>query len=197
MKNFILITLTFIMSHLTTAQSIVCSGFSVTNFQTDTISIYFAADPSYMVSYPLITAVTNCDGDTIAQQSGISFFGHPGQTTLQYEIDITGQTCLPMIIHLNYNTETSNETCLLAYNSPITTVNEIEHEKQSVYPNPSTSMVKINLPLSEGLPYTIFTGSGVQVTSGKVKNSEIDITHLSRGFYYIIVGGKTIIIVKD
>lgn len=60
-----------------------------------------------------------------------------------------------------------------------------------------TTVVKINLPLSEGLPYTIFTGSGVQVTSGKVKNSEIDITHLSKGFYYIIVGGKTIMIVKD
>ena len=60
-----------------------------------------------------------------------------------------------------------------------------------------TTVVKVNSPISEGLPYTIFTGSGVQVASGKVKNSEIDITDISKGFYYIIVAGKTIMIVKD
>ena len=60
-----------------------------------------------------------------------------------------------------------------------------------------TTVVKVNSPLSEGSPYIIYTGSGVQVASGKVKNSEIDITTLSKGFYYIIVAGKTIMIVKD
>ena len=60
-----------------------------------------------------------------------------------------------------------------------------------------TTVVKVNSPISEGSPYIIYTGSGVQVASGKVKNSEIDITTLSKGFYYIIVGGKTIMIVKD
>ncbi len=60
-----------------------------------------------------------------------------------------------------------------------------------------TTVVKVNSPLSEGSPYIIYTGSGVQVTSGKVKNSEIDITDISKGFYYIIVAGKTIMIVKD
>ncbi len=58
-------------------------------------------------------------------------------------------------------------------------------------------IVKVNSPISEGSPYTIYTGSGVLVTSGKVKNSEIDITNISKGFYYIIVAGKTIMIVKD
>ncbi len=60
-----------------------------------------------------------------------------------------------------------------------------------------TTVVKVNSPLSEGSPYIIYTGSGVQVASGKVKNSEIDITNISKGFYYIIVAGKTIMIVKD
>ncbi len=60
-----------------------------------------------------------------------------------------------------------------------------------------TTVVKVNSPLIEGSPYIIYTGSGVQVASGKVKNSEIDITTLSKGFYYIIVAGKTIMIVKD
>jgi hypothetical protein len=60
-----------------------------------------------------------------------------------------------------------------------------------------TTVVKVNSPISEGSPYIIYTGSGVQVASGKVKNSEIDITNISKGFYYIIVAGKTIMIVKD
>jgi hypothetical protein len=60
-----------------------------------------------------------------------------------------------------------------------------------------TTVVKVNSPISEGSPYIIYTGSGVQVASGKVKDSEINITNLSKGFYYIIVGGKTIMIVKD
>ncbi len=60
-----------------------------------------------------------------------------------------------------------------------------------------TTVVKVNSPISEGSPYIIYTGSGLLVTSGKVKNSEIDITNISKGFYYIIVAGKTIMIVKD
>ncbi len=60
-----------------------------------------------------------------------------------------------------------------------------------------TTVVKVNSPICEGSPYIIYTGSGVQVASGKVKDSEINITNLSKGFYYIIVGGKTIMIVKD
>ena len=60
-----------------------------------------------------------------------------------------------------------------------------------------TTVVKVNSPISEGSPYIIYTGSGVQVASGKVKDSKIDITPISKGFYYIIVGGKTIMIVKD
>lgn len=73
----------------------------------------------------------------------------------------------------------------------------IETTKDTITTIQKTYIVKINSPISEGSPYTIYTGSGVQVTSGKVKDSQIDITSLKNGFYYIIVGGKTIMIVKD
>ena len=122
-------TLTFLTIWLSVtfanAQTINCNDFSILGFGTDPfnsgnslIHILLEGDSMDFISYPYISLVTDCNGDTIATGS-LSFFGQMGQTVQSYPVtgDITN-TCLPITFELVYgNTNFETDTCTFSLNS--------------------------------------------------------------------------------
>lgn len=66
----------------------------------------------------------------------------------------------------------------------------------SLYPNPTSGMVNLNL--KESTPYKIIDVSGRIVEIGQINNSKIDLVNLDNGIYWIIVENyKPIQIIKE
>lgn len=61
----------------------------------------------------------------------------------------------------------------------------------SIYPNPSTGTISINLSPSAPLNYTIHNAVGSFVQEGKVENGKIHFNHEAPGVYFITIGEKT------
>lgn len=105
------------------AQSITCNDFSILGFEPDLpgqsrIHIRLDGDSMDFISYPYISFVTDCNGDTIATGSP-NFFGQMGQTVQSYPVtgDITN-TCLPINVAFVFeNTNFQTDTCILTLTS--------------------------------------------------------------------------------
>lgn len=119
------ITLLLIMLSITfaNAQSISCNDFSILGYEPDLpghsiLHIRLEGDSMDFISYPYISLVTDCNGDTIATGS-LSFFGQMGQTVQSYPVtgDITN-TCLPINVEFVFgNTNFETDTCILTLDS--------------------------------------------------------------------------------
>lgn len=105
------------------AQSISCNDFSILGYEPDLpghsiLHIRLEGDSMDFISYPYISLVTDCNGDTIATGS-LSFFGQMGQTVQSYPVtgDITN-TCLPINVEFVFgNTNFETDTCILTLDS--------------------------------------------------------------------------------
>jgi transforming growth factor-beta-induced protein len=68
-------------------------------------------------------------------------------------------------------------------------ISELSATDLTVYPNPSTDVIKIaNINVEN---YSILNSNGVLVCSGKVLNNEIPVTHLDAGNYFIQLNNNT------
>lgn len=117
------------------AQTINCSDLSLLGFGLDPINpgnslihILLGGNSMDFITYPYITIVTDCSGDTIATGS-INFFGHQGQTVQSYPVtgDITS-SCLPISVEFVYgNTNFETDTCTLTLSTlpPALTCNDV------------------------------------------------------------------------
>lgn len=119
-KTFLLIILSTTFAN---AQSITCNDFSILGYEPELpghsiLHIRLEGDSMDFISYPYISFVTDCNGDTIATGSP-SFFGQMGQTVQSYPVtgDITN-TCLPINVEFVFgNTNFETDTCILTLNS--------------------------------------------------------------------------------
>jgi len=72
----------------------------------------------------------------------------------------------------------------------ITKKNRIK--KISVFPNPSDSYIKLDLPKNKSFDkYEIWNSSGMIVLSGKLTGNEIDVSFIQKGSYYILINTDT------
>jgi hypothetical protein len=197
-NNLIVILLTsccFSFSSL--SQSSFCPNFTVTGSYQDTIdpsiyqvSVEFSAPDSVFVGYTLISAILDCNGDTIATGSPF-WFGQIGQTTQDYPITLIGQpNCSPYTAVFSYMDEQGNiDTCLLLY-SIAGLVDNQPSPHVSIYPNPASGELFIHgIPEDYNGEMMLLNHLGQVVYKSLFKNN-ISIESLATGWYVILLSDQ-------
>jgi hypothetical protein len=70
-----------------------------------------------------------------------------------------------------------------------TNVRENELNQLSVYPNPSSDVIRVN-DVSFGTPFQIINTAGQQVLSGNIADGEIDVRALPQGLYFLQINSE-------
>lgn len=100
-------------------------------------------------------------------------------------------TQTPGLVILNHNVPVKNSLKnkevwqYMLTNNSTTEIKEIENIELKIYPNPASSILKVNSPLNYAT-YQIFDLSGKIVVSGTLNNEKtIDISVIKSGFYFL------------
>lgn len=199
----------FSLSKASLAQSIVCGAFSITAITPDTVntntyqvSIHSMTAPTYMVNYPHVAAILDCNADTVAT-GGLIYFGQPGQTTLDYPVTVSGSlSCQPLTAVFIYGLDGGSiDTCLLYFNTTGLNTAPDKDERLFVYPNPTTGCFNMEVSRLEiGQHYYIHDALGKIVSDGVIGSTlnRIAVDHLSVGIYRISVGSdRSVLLIKE
>ena len=188
-----------------------CDLFAVTGIEPDTlnpantlINIEMAGDPFDQVNYPFITAVTDCNGDTLAAGEMV-FFGQLGQTTQGYPVSALGNdVCFPITVEFFFGTTNQSfpdgMTCLLTFDGQGLSVPHVKADHFSIFPNPTDSQIQLSYNQSmAGKAYGILDTTGGLVLSGTLSdtNARIDLSALPEGVYIVMVDGGAKRVVKE
>lgn len=182
------------------AQSISCADFSVLGIipnpfdsNVQDVSIQFSAPSSTHVNYPYVSAVLDCNGDTVAT-GGMSFFAQIGQTTNDYMVTPSGSlACEPLTVVFIYSTDSFDvDTCLFSFGTTAGLSDTSETaDAFSLFPNPIKSQVTIHTGISQlGTDYFVHDHTGKLMLTGRIdsENTLVDMSKLSRGIYMFRVG---------
>ncbi|MFM7467372.1 MAG: T9SS type A sorting domain-containing protein, partial [Crocinitomicaceae bacterium] len=183
MNKVTLIAFVIGLKTILVSQTIPCSNFTITWSYPDTInsndyqiSINFNAGPDEFVNYPYVSAVLDCNGDTVAT-GGLFYFGQLGQTTQDYPVTILDTTswCEPLNAIFIYGSGTLNEadTCILAFQSAA--FGDVSEEQYvSIYPNPVSEFLHVSVSNDLiGKSYQIVNQLGQVVLTGKIDNKNL------------------------
>ena len=180
------------------SQNSFCSDFSITGSYQDTIdpstyqvSVEFTAPDSVFVGYTFISAVLDCNSDTIATGSPF-WFGQIGQTTQDYPITLIGQpNCSPYTAVFSYMDDMGNiDTCLLLYSTTDLVENQQPSPHVSIYPNPASGELFIHgLPEDFDGDMVLLNHLGQVVYKSLFKNN-ISIESLATGWYVILLSDQ-------
>ncbi|MFM8432507.1 MAG: T9SS type A sorting domain-containing protein [Bacteroidota bacterium] len=204
MKKLILLQITLLLFSCVKAQSITCSDFTITDFGPNpwdstqyVISIQFSGGPFDQINYPLISAVIDSNGDTVAT-GGLFFFGQLGGTTQDYPVTPSGNMNLTQFsVVFSYGTfNGTNDTCILFYPDALSSVHESISEESafSIGPNPAADRITLLSKISAlGAGYLIYDYAGKKMLEGFVRslNEEIDLSSLTNGVYQIVFTDQT------
>jgi hypothetical protein len=197
MNKQILCALFLSLKTILISQTIPCSNFTITGGFPDTInpndyqlSINFNANSNEIVGYPHVSALLDCNGDTLAT-GGLFYFGQLGQTTQDYPITIIDSSdwCEPLTAIFIYGSGPLNEgdTCSLSFQS--TTITNIsKKEGIKISPNPASEILNVSVPTELiGKSFRIVNQLGQVVLERLTSNilNEVDIKILEPGFYYL------------
>lgn len=200
-KLLLLTVFTIISSSYTLiAQSISCADFTVSGINPDpsdsslyNVSIQFSEPSTSHVNYPYVSAVLDCNGDTVAT-GGMSFFAQIGQTTNDYQVTLSGSlVCQPLTVVFVYGIDSFDmDTCLLSFGTTtgLSDTSEIA-AAFSLFPNPIKSQVTIQAGISQlDADYFVFDQTGKLMLTGRIdsENTPVDMSNLSRGIYLFRVG---------
>ncbi len=119
----------------------------------------------------------------LAQNSFYEFFGIGTASVIDYiKITWTGTGQVETI-----NNVTSNQTIVIKQGSGIlSTSNEVLLDDFIVYPNPSKSGIfLLNQPIAETISVSVYDVTGKKITSYKINQNELDISHLDSGVYIL------------
>lgn len=196
----LILSIAFIVSMTTVgfSQSFFCSSFSIMNVYPDTInpgdyqlSIQCIAGPNEFASYPIVSSVVDCNGDTVAT-GGLFYFGQLGQTTQDYPVTLTGNgdiNCYPLTASFIINYDPGfTDTCQLTYGSTGQVQTIQEREQFTSYPNPAGDQITLlSGPIFTGTTYTISDTFGKTVLTGRIiaEHTSIELLGLSEGLYFL------------
>jgi hypothetical protein len=201
-KLAIVISLVFFGTTSTYAQTIPCSNFTITGSYPDTlnpndyqISINFNAGSNEIVNYPYISAILDCNGDTVAI-GGLFYFAQLGQTTQDYPVTLvdTSSWCDPLTAVFIYGSGPLNEedTCLFTFQTAsITGITEVEKNQVFFYPNPVNDKFIISVtPALIGESFRIIDELGKVVKMGELNalKTEVLMSGIESGIYSVNIG---------
>ncbi len=199
------------------AQSEFCDNLSITQFILDDntpdqwlISIAFDEETSVFIGYPVIDAMFDTNGDTIATGS-LFFFGQLGGITQDYPVTpVPGAELTSFSITFSFLNGDVAESCTLQYNLPITVAEPTPNAVLTAYPNPTSHQLHLAFPsASEGTRYacinalgqTIFSGTLSPIASNALPTARadqndrhviaLDTQHWPNGVYYIVLDDGT------
>lgn len=203
MKKLAIVIFVLILgTTITFSQTIPCSNFAITGSYSDSlnpndyqITINFNTGQNDFVDYPHVSAVLDCNGDTVAT-GGLIYFGQLGQTTQDYPVTIIDTTtwCEPLTAIFSYGSGPLSQvdTCLLPFqNSSISDISE--SYQISIYPNPSSGILNVFAPNEMyASTFQIINQVGQVLIEGKInsKNEKIEVNTLSSGFYSLRISGN-------
>ena len=203
MKNLAIVLFVLILgTTITFSQTIPCSNFAITGSYPDTlnpndyqITINFNAGQNDFVDYPHVSAVLDCNGDTVAT-GGLIYFGQLGQTTQDYPVTVIDTTtwCEPLTAIFIYGSGPLSQvdTCLLPFQlASITDLLEVQNTM--IYPNPTAERISVTVSNELlGSIFQIVNHVGQVMIEGKVNsnNEKIDVNSLSTGFYSLRISGN-------
>lgn len=203
MKNLAIVFSVLILgTTISFSQTIPCSNFAITGSYPDSlnpndyqITINFNAGQNDFVDYPHVSAVLDCNGDTVAT-GGLFYFGQFGQTTQDYPVTILDTTnwCQPLTAVFIYGQGFLGEidTCLLSFQlASITDLLEVQNTL--IYPNPTAERISVTVSNELlGSIFQIVNHVGQVMIEGKVNsnNVKIDLNSISSGFYSIRILGN-------
>lgn len=212
MKKVTLIAFVIGLKTILVSQTIPCSNFTITGSYPDSInsndfqiSINFNGDSNEIVGYPHISAMLDCNGDTIAT-GGLFYFGQLGQTTQDYPVTIIDTTswCEPLTAIFIYGSGPLNEadTCSLVFQSAaLGDVSEKQHV--SIYPNPASDFLHVSVSNDLiGKDYQLVNQLGLVIMKGEIQSLQerIGIELISNGIYKMNFShdlSKSYAIIKD
>lgn len=200
-KVLLYTTILFISASIAKSQALGCPDFSIisafpdtNNVNTYQFSIQSAGTTSDFTNYPLISAVLDCNGDTVAI-GGLFWFGQLGQTIQDYPVTLTGNgsiNCYPLtaLFVINSNQGVS-DTCQLILSTTAVTFSNQNTEVPLLFPNPFSE--EVNLSVDEkfiGSKYYILDYLGRIVQTGLVysNNNTLNLNNLSQGVYILTIG---------
>jgi hypothetical protein len=203
MKNLaILFSVLILGITITFSQTIPCSNFAITGSYPDTvnpndyqITINFIEGQNDFVDYPHVSAVLDCNGDTVAT-GGLFYFGQLGQTTQDYPVTVIDTTtwCEPLTAIFIYGSGPLSQvdTCLLPFQlASITDLLEVQNTM--IYPNPATERISVTVSNELlGSTFQITNQVGQVIIEGKInsKNQKIEVNTSSSGFYSLRISGN-------
>jgi hypothetical protein len=212
LKLVALLTMVLLVFNNTShAQSIVCGAFSVTAVTPDSvdpttyyISIESVTAPSFLVNYPYVAAVLDCNADTVAT-GGLIYFGQAGQTTLDYPVTISGSlSCQPLTFVFVYGIDPGLiDTCLLTFGTTDVIAPSVTEKRFSVYPNPASVYFTLEVSTAEiGQPYYLYDAVGKMVGDGVIESTStrILVAPLPQGIYSARIGRtshKSFLVIKE
>jgi hypothetical protein len=179
-----------------------CGNLSLTTIYPDSltqgnywIGIAFSGSANQFISYPHVSSVLNCQGDTLAT-GNLFYFAQMGQTSQDYPVG-TGNAvwCEPLTIQFIYGDSLLvNDTCYFTYNSASALENTIA-EVPSLYPNPTDGTLALKIPISYlGGSYVLLDALGKTVKQGQctVLDLTLQLSGQSKGLYRLYFPEKAI-----
>lgn len=183
-------------------QNITCADFTILSVAPDTvdpntaqITIQFNDTATMIASYPHVSGVLDCNGDTVATGS-MFYFAQLGQTTQDYPVTLSGSlSCLPLsMVFVFGNDLNATDTCLLTFGNSTGVSTAANQPLISCYPNPTIDKVYIEVPAaSMGDTFLLCDNTGKLIRKGCVtaERLELNLMDLPDGMYFFnLLSGK-------
>jgi hypothetical protein len=158
---------------------------------TTLINIQLVGSAADFMNYPMVTSVTDCNGNMIATGS-LFYFGQFGQSVQGYPVSlISGPICYPITAEFIFgDMNLVNDTCQLTYSGPVSAIGENELNAINAFYNPSLRVIQITSNNINGIPYKLYNSTGQLVKSGTCSStiSRIGLEGYSNGVYILQMG---------
>ncbi|MFZ9587194.1 MAG: T9SS type A sorting domain-containing protein [Crocinitomicaceae bacterium] len=171
-----------------------CADFSVVGITPDTlnpnilqVSVSFSGSAASFANYPYISALIDCNGDTLGA-GNIFWFGQFGQSTQDYPVQTNGALpCEPFTAVFIYSDNAGlSDTCILSGGS--SSLGKLVPSPIHAFPNPTNHYVQIEVPercIGSSLDLLDITGKIIYSSKIATRLISIDVEKCEKGTYVL------------
>lgn len=141
--------------------AVVCSDY-VFNRQYDDLNL--APGDSMWLPLGVIHDELNYFPDSVIQREICIYTSHPNYKT---DLNITNDNYCENVVFGHVG------------------IREADMDEFSLYPNPTTGVINLNLPVENHTSFSIFGIQGTRIMSGEINSNKLDISSLANGMYFL------------